>query len=230
MKLVGIENSRIIYLTQYLRPAGQLYLPDAVAKLVKRYSFVKGPSPEQALPFTFSVGKFQNAQIAELSIYNDGFIVSSASDTDLLDAFIDDYQPWAIKEFGLVHLEVPKPEKFYESSVIVKATSDISSAIRPRNDLSGAMSAAMRSVQIVAPIKLSGFIFDFDTADFAGKRKPFRFIIDRRVGLPFSGNTFYSQAPFKTKDHLKVLTSLDAPEPKKGLRRRTSRPGKLVAR
>ena len=66
---------------QVHRPAGQLYLPDALAKLVERYSFVKAPGPEQALLFTFTVGKFKNAQIAELSIYNDGFIVSSASDT-----------------------------------------------------------------------------------------------------------------------------------------------------
>jgi len=99
MNLIGIESSRIIFLTQVHRPSGELYLPDAVAKIVKRYSFLKSPSPEQALPYTFAVGKFQNSQIAEFSLYNDGLIVSSASDTDLLDAFLDDLLSWATKEF-----------------------------------------------------------------------------------------------------------------------------------
>jgi hypothetical protein len=220
MELLGIETSRIIFLMQVHRPSGQLYLPDAVSKLVKRYSFVKSPGPEQALPLTFSIGKFRETQISELSIYNDGFIVSSASDTGLLDAFLDDLLPWATKEFGLVPLETPKPEKFYESSIVVKAASDISSAIGPRNDISSAMASAMKSAQITVPIKLSGFILDFDAADFSGKRKPFRFIVDRRLGLPFSANTFYSQAPFKTKDHLKVLASLETPAEAAKVKRR----------
>ena len=79
----------------------------------------------------------------------------------------------------------------------------------------------MKSAQIVEPLKSSGFILDFDIAQISGKRKPFRFIVDRRVGLKFSENIFYSQAPFKTKDHLKVLASLETVAgPNKILRRR----------
>lgn len=222
MKLLGIEFSRIIYLMQARRPSGQLYLPDAVSKLVKRYSFVKSPGPEQALPLTFNIGKFRETQISELSVYNDGLIISSASDTDILDAFLNDFLGWATKEFGVEPMELPKPEKFYESSIVVQSTSDISScALSLPNDLDKALSAAMKSAQIVEPLKSSGFILDFDIAQISGKRKPFRFIVDRRVGLKFSENIFYSQAPFKTKDHLKVLASLETVAgPNKILRRR----------
>ena len=220
MKLLGIESSRIVCLMQFHRPGGQLYLPDAMAGLVKRYSFVKAPGPEQALPFTFTVGKFKNAQIAEFSIYNDGFIVSSASDTDLLDAFLEDFLSCAIKEFGVVQMTAAKPEKFYESSIIVKSTSDLPGSLRPENDITGVLADAMKSAKISAPLNFTGFIFDFDPASFAGKRKPFRLIVDRRVGVPFSENIFYSQAPFRTKDHLRVLSSLEA----------IANPGKIVRR
>ena len=101
MKLLGIESSRIIYLMQARRPSGQLYLPDAVSKLVKRYSFVKSPGPEQALPLTFNIGKFRETQISELSVYNDGLIISSASDTDILDAFLNDFLGWATRSLAL---------------------------------------------------------------------------------------------------------------------------------
>jgi hypothetical protein len=220
MKLLSIESSRIIYLMQFHRPDGQLYLPDAVEKLVKRYSFVKAPSPDQALPYTFTIGKFKNAQIAELSIYNDGFIVSSASDTDLVDEFIDDFLSWAIKEFGIIPLTAIKPEKFYESSIVVKSEVDLAATLKPQTEISNVLADAMKSAQITAPITLSGFILDFNPKDFLGKRKPFRVIVDRRVNVPFSENIFYSQSPFRTRDHLKVLTSLE----------RTAKPSKITRR
>jgi hypothetical protein len=209
MELLAIESSRIVYLTQVFRPSGQLYFPDAVTKLVERYSFFKAPSPDQVLPLTFSVGKFQDAQIAEFAIYNDGFIVSSASDTDLLDAFIDDLLSWSASEFGLIQMAPAKSEKFYESSVVVKATSNLSESLRPQNDLAATLAKALKSAKISAPLKLGGFIFDFDPSEFSGKRKPFRLVVDRRVGVPFAENIFYSQAPFRTKDHLNVLRSLE---------------------
>jgi hypothetical protein len=215
MDLTSIELSRIIFLTQVNRPSGQLYLPDAVAKVVDRYSFVKSPNPEQPVPYTFAMGKFQNSQIAELSVYNDGIIVSSASDTDLLDDFLDDLLAWAMKEFSLVSIPGAAPEKYYESSIIVKSTTDLSASLRPQNDVFPLLAGAAKSANIEAEIRFSGALFDFDIADIKRKRKPFRLIIDRRVGMPFSANVFYSQAPFRTKDHFNVLKSLEEMATKK---------------
>ena len=207
MNLLGIENSKIIFLTQVNRPSGQLYFPDAIAAVVDRYSFVKAPSPDQALPYVFNTGKFQNSQITEFSIYNDGFIVSSASDSDFLDAFIHDLLPWAIKEFDLV--EVGQTEKYYESTLIVQCTVDLAAFVRPppAEDM---FRDALRSAGIEQAMKSSGFIYDFDPAEIKGKRKPVRFLIDRRLGFQFSQNTFFCQAPFRTKDHLRLLDALEA--------------------
>jgi hypothetical protein len=210
MQLIGIESSRIIFLTQVHRPSGQLYFPDAVAKVVERYSFIKSPSPDQALPATFSVGKFRDAQITEFSVYNDGIIVSSGSDTDLLDAFIEDLLSWCAREFGVVQMATAKPEKFYESSVVVKSETDLPAALNPQSDVTAALADAMKAAKIAAKPKLSGFLVDFDPSDFAGKRKPFRVVLDRRIGVPFSENVFFSQAPFRTEDHLNVLRSFEA--------------------
>jgi hypothetical protein len=221
VELVGIENSRIILLTQMHRPSGQLYLPDAATQLIERYSFVKGPTIDQPMPYVFSIGKFRDAQIAEFSIYNDGLIASSASDTDLLDAFIQDLLSWVGKTFGFVQMATAKPEKYYESSVIVRSTCDLAAALQPQNDVAAALKPAMESAQIKASFTMSGFILDCDPAEIPGRRKPFRFVIDRRLGVPFIENVFFSQAPFRTKDHVGTLQSLeDIVSPPQGKTRR----------
>jgi hypothetical protein len=216
MNLLAIESSRIIFLMQTLRQLGQIYIPDAIARVKERYSFVKAPNPDQTtLPLSFSIGKFRNAQIAEFAIYNDGFIVSSASDTDLLDAFIEDLLKWAAKELDIKPLTGTTPEKFYESSIIVKADADLTSSATIGTDISRVVAPAMKAAKISAPLKLSGVVFDFDTKDFLGKRKPFRLTVDRRIGIAFSENIFYSQAPFRTKDHLEILALFERNAPKK---------------
>lgn len=220
MKLVQYETSRVVFLTHVIRPGGQLYVPDAIAKMAQRYSFVKTPSvDQQAFPLTFGIGKFRETQITELGIFNDGVIVSAASDTDVIDAFIDDLLTWTKKEFHLVALDTIAHDKFYESNVVVQSTVDLSATLGPTIELKDHISAALTSAGIAAPLHLSGVLFDFDTADFMGKRKPLRFVIDRRIGVVFSQKLFFSQGPFKTKDHLKVLSSLEASaSPKKGTR------------
>jgi hypothetical protein len=209
MQLLAIEMSRIVFLMQALRPLGQVYIPDAIAKIKERYAFVKVPNPDQAIPLTFSIGKFREAQIAEFSIYNDGLIASSNSNTNLLDAFIEDLLEWAAKEFSIEPLPGTKPERFYESSVVVRAQNDLVKGTTPGFDVRSVINQAMKSASITAPLNLSGLVFDFDSKDFMGKRKPVKLIVDRRINVPFSENIFFSQAPFRTDDHLEVLTHIE---------------------
>jgi hypothetical protein len=209
MQLLMIESSRVVFLMQALRTLGQVYIPDAIAKVKERYAFFKVPNPDQALPLIFSIGKFREAQIAEFSIYNDGFIVSSNSNTDLLDAFIGDLLQWAETELSIVPLPGTTPEKFYESNIVVRAQSDLVGTVIPGLDVNRAIGKAMQSASITASLNLSGLIFDFDAKEFLGKRKPFRLVIDRRLNVPFSENVFFSQAPFRTDDHLEVLTNFE---------------------
>jgi hypothetical protein len=67
-----------------------------------------------------------------------------------------------------------KPEKFYESSLIVKSAADLPGALNPQNDVVASLADAMKAAKIAALPKLSGFVLDFDLSLFAGKRKPFR--------------------------------------------------------
>jgi hypothetical protein len=213
MELASIDFSRIIYFTQRVRPAGQVYVPEAVQKLAQRYSFAKLPSVEELtrFPIAFSLGKFKDVQIDEFQIYNDGLIVSAKANTKILDAFISDLLSWSEKEFGLVEDSTAKSEKFIESAIIVKSTKNLTLSLSPRNDVAEILNRTFRGeLAGVGPYHLSGFVLDCDPLQFAGRRKPMRFVLERRVGVPFSDNVFFSHAPLHTGDHLKVLSDLEA--------------------
>jgi hypothetical protein len=213
MELAGIDFSRIIYLTQRMRPAGQVYVPDAVQKLAQRYSFAKLPSVEELtrLPLTLSLGKFKDVQIDEFQIYNDGIIVSAKANTEILDAFISDLLSWSERELGLVDAPTAKPEKIIESAIIVKSVKDLALSLSPRNDVAEILNRTFRGELVgVGPYQLSGFFLDCDPLQFTARRKPMRFALERRLGVPFTENVFYSQAPLHTGDHLKVLSDLEA--------------------
>jgi hypothetical protein len=209
MELVALETSRIIYLTQVVRPEGQVYLPEAAAKLAEHYSFVRPPSIEQlsAPQVTFAIGKFKDVQIDELQIYPDGIIAAGRCNTTILDEFIEDLFAWAKDTFGLITPSTTKPEKFFESVVVVRSTKDLALSISPKKDVARLFNELFADSS--APFKISGFTLDSDPAQFLGRRKPLRFTLERRAAVPFAENVFFSHAPLRTDDHLRILSEIE---------------------
>ncbi|MEJ0093781.1 MAG: hypothetical protein WDN46_10160 [Methylocella sp.] len=193
------------------RPGGQLYLPDAAVKLANRYSFARVPSLDKLSEptQTFGMGKFMNAQIEDLSIYNDGIIINSRSDTDLLDAFLSDLLAWSDAELGLVQSIIAKPEKHYESSLIIKSEIDLPAVIKPALAVVDLFNKTWKN-KFHVKYRLTSFHLDCDKFEISSdRRKPYPFIVERRVGFPFEENVFYSAAPLPTKDHLDLLVRLE---------------------
>jgi hypothetical protein len=211
MELVAVQNSRVVYLTYLYRPTGQLYLPEAVAKLIQRYSFVKYPTAEDLLKdiHPFGMGKFNDIQIDEMKIYPDGVIASSRSDSDLVDSFLRDLFDWAQKEFGFVQGITAKPERHYESYLIVKSKCDLALAQKPRHDITEDFNKLWRKKYFDEAYLPAGFALDCDPHNFSGRRKPMAFDLARRIGVPFEENVFFSTAPLTTKDHLALLSRLE---------------------
>lgn len=213
MELVGIENSKITYLIKLHRPAGMLYEPEALEQIVRRYKFMKFPSVEELGKGTtriLGMGKFKEIQISELGIYNDGIIVNSASSSNLLDEFIDDLFGWSREEFGLIPAIGSTDEKTYESNLAVKSDHDLSKVLTPNPAAVAAVNKAYGSDRYPAvELAYSGFVFSVDDTTFPGIKKPIKFIVDRRVGVPVDQNIFYSQAPLATDDHLDVLRTFE---------------------
>lgn len=212
MELKLIDNSRVVYLLQARRPAGQLFLPAALEALLGRYHFQKFPTPQELLGEThsFQVGLFEGVGINEFSLYPDGMIVSSRANTDLLDAFIDDVMTWAESALGVFETDVPPKERHYESSIVVSMKMDKEKSFPYLANLNHTLTTLQEKYG------LRPFEFDFSALQVAndatafGGRKPMPFTIARRINVPFEAEIYYATAPLKTNDHLEVLTALEA--------------------
>jgi hypothetical protein len=208
MELVSIENMKVTYLIQLHRPAGMLYQPEALAKIVQRYQFMKYPTIEDLSKNErlFRIGKFKDIQISDFAIYSDGVIVTSVSDSDLLD----DILGWSREEFGMVPAVGSVPEKSYDSGLVVKSNVDLTKAIAPAAEALAVINKAYNSGRYVSSeMAYTGVIASVDDTTFPGAKKQVKFILDRKVGIPLDQNIFYSQAPLRTKDHLDVLRSFE---------------------
>jgi len=214
MELIEIDDTRVVHLVNLRRLAGQPYWPEVAAKLIARYSFVRHPTiqdlTERRESIAFGVGKFADSQIQELKVYGDGFVVNARSNSNILDAFLDDVLEWASKELGFESLPNSKPERHHESALVLRAKKDIAKVVGRSRELTSTMNEFLGKENFIArPFHVTGFILSSDPHAPGSRRIESRFLLDRRVGVPFSENIFYSLAPLRTDDHLAFLERIE---------------------
>ena len=212
MKLLIIERSRITTLFERVRSSGQLYLPHAASQLAERYSFFGVPRTLEDLgggKLEFKHGLFEGNAIETLDVYNDGVIVSSQSNTDFLDKFLDDLSVWSENYLGLSAIKTHTVEKIFESVLVVEFDREV---LKPLNAYANIARMVEKALQDSSKLEVSyqnfSMAFSADqTKNPALKPIPFRF--ERRVGIEFALNQFYTTAPLKTKQHLEILEALE---------------------
>lgn len=210
MELITHELSRVVYLANFARRDGGPFQPEVAQKVLQKYSFVKFPGVDdlQKESYTFSMGKFQEFQIDELKVYGDGIIVSGKCNTRILDAFVTDLFGWLKTDYGIEEISVQKPEKYFESGLLVRPKGDITSVLSPPKRVTSLIERAMADTT-QAEYQPTAIYFETDSAGLKTRRRPNRFTLERRIGLPFSANVFYSQAPMRSDDHFALLESLE---------------------
>lgn len=214
MELIEIDDTRVVHLVNMRRRSGQAYWPEVAAKLVARYSFIRYPSIQDLTEhrefMAFGVGKFADSQIQELKVYGDGLVVNARSNSNILDALLDDLLEWASTELGFEPLPNSVPERHHESALVLRAKKDIATVVGPLQELTTILNELLGKENFVARrFQASGFILSSDPQAQGSRRIESRFLIDRRVGVPFAENIFYSQAPLPTDDHLALLERVE---------------------
>jgi hypothetical protein len=210
MELITHDLSRIVYLSNFAKRDGGAFLPEVAQKVLQKYSFVKFPNVDdlQKESQTFGMGKFQEFQIDEFKVYGDGIIVSGKCNTKILDAFVTDLFGWLKTDYGVEEVLIQKPEKYFESGLLVRPKGDITSILSPPKRVTSLIERAMTDAT-QAEYQPTTMYFEADSAGLKTRRRPNRFTFERRIGLPFSANVFYSQAPMKSDDHLALLEGLE---------------------
>ena len=213
MKLLAIEMSRLTALFHVTRSAGQLYLPAAVAAISERYSFAGVPNTLGEMNserIDLEHGQFHGNAIEVLEIYNDGIVIASRSNTDVIDEFFSDLCEWMGVELGLSMIKTRSVDRIYDSNLIFEASEKILKPLEAIMNVGAMIESDLKSTcGLDVKFEPFGMSLAVDQTQNSAL-KPTVFRIERRVGTEFPLNQFISTAPLTTSQHLNVLKSLEA--------------------
>jgi hypothetical protein len=198
-------------------PSGTVgYLPDVVEQIKARYQFLALPTREELVPKDPGQGaEFRHGRlihesrvivIDKFTVFNDGVVVDMASSTDDADLFLNDLQTWA-------KTEIPKATaigpRYYLSHLELHTELPLEIYAPALQPIGEKITKMLGSYGIKTPrfeVTSIGLYFDL-----LGRiqPQPGGFNIDRRLNVPYAENLWFSQAPLKTADHVRLLKEME---------------------
>jgi hypothetical protein len=217
MKILSVGQARTFWMFDLglLNPRG-LSLHLAFEQLAGKYKFSKAPqnpldlNEQKAL--AFQVGNFVNSiKIAiniNFTIYNNGFSAETQSSTDDATEFLEEVSAWIVKEHGMVAPSSLDLKKGYVSQMDGESDTPLV-VINPK------LNAFLRLIE--GRIKTAdGNPRQFDlgaiqcwTEDVNQTMAPAPFRFERKWGLPFASNRYFTQSAFETQPHIDLLNELE---------------------
>ena len=219
MKIVTFDSARVTWLfpLEEFAPSSGANPPAILAEIAERYGFKKIPQittredmAKNGLPF--GVGQFDvdntTVMISDFAIYNDG-LAAAAERTEWAEAFLNDAYNWVIEHFGF--RDPVSVRKLYGSNIVVDFERPISKLISGYERIIEILTARTVTIMHAAkPMQLSRLDFEVDKNEIAdGQVVQPKFLLERRAGVPFSQQRFYSSAPMHTANHIEVLTEIE---------------------
>lgn len=213
MNLVSTDIGQVVQLFSLdeIRPATRgIYTPNLFDSLATRYGFLAKPdniSEALKLGAKFQQGRINingdEIAVGELSLYNDGVIVTTRNTKDS-NAVLDEFLHWVTTSFTLREPQTKIPRTFF-SSVVVDFESDLDLAFL---DFERSMRHYNRLLKSLygwdLPVMASRVTFNIDPMTLPPQRHA-NFIIERRGGVPYEANRYFSSAPLPTDAHLELL-------------------------
>ena len=216
MKVVTTEGGRILDLVplEEFRPPQGVYLPDFVSAIAARYSFASVPSnlTEAAKSGAkFETGKFMldgsPVAIKELAVYSDG-LICEAHDTRFADLVLDDFLKWATDTFKLQERLSPV-RRTYTSALVCIFEKSVEFGLGKLSTVCDLLSKALSDAYgWKYQYNLNRLAFTVDPMAIPHLRST-NFIIERRLQVPYSENRYFSIAPLKTEEHVKLLETIE---------------------
>src|SRR6516225_397606 len=216
MNLISTEHGQSLqlFVAEEIRPPSGLYLPDLIRKISERYAFAIGPSNYETVMKEgakykdgFFVIEGRTIAIKDLGFFVDGALVV-AWNTDDAEAILNDLIGWVVQNFGVREPRTKLPRK-YVSSVVVEFDGELGGALTAFEELQERFGSAIKERYGVTPeINASRIALSADPTKLP-PQTTFEFIIERRVGRPFSQNRYFSTATLPTAAHLDLLRAFE---------------------
>jgi hypothetical protein len=196
-----------------IRPFSGIYLPGLIAAIAERYGFAVVPNLADAAQqgAKFREGRFTMDDsfiaIKELGVYNDGIIVA-AWNTDDADAIIDDVMNWTSETLKLRE-PILRPNRRYVSSLVVEFDISLDRAFAMFAEFIRTYGEVLkRAYDWEFPVAAARIAFSADRT-LMPPHTSADLVIERRAGVPFSENRYFSSVPLRTRAHLELLKTFE---------------------
>ena len=219
MQLVAVLQARVVAFLQLeeLNPRGRVFFPNITQGLLERYRFLKVPqtweeyfNPPQGSGVPYLNGEWNGISIKRLEIFPSGIVVETQSSTDDSEKFLHEALAWAADTFDLTYQPSMIKRWAFVSHLTFVSEAPLLDALHPK--LSSFEERITKSLEtnlgLTIPFKAYGLSFAFETTGENPPAIPLQ--IERRGGVPFSENKYFSAAPLSTNEHLEFLKDFEA--------------------
>lgn len=217
MKVLRVLQARVIWLfdTGLINPRG-LSMRDLFAVIKDRYQFAKAPLHEldytgtdkRTLVFEGGVFDVEGSAISiSFTVYNDGIVAISYSDTASTTLFLRDLRGF-VAEFGFSIPDEDSIQIGYVSTLDIESSANMLSLFPEMQPIVQFIQSHLSSLD-GKPREFQFAQIGIWSEDLSKNHAPVAFKFERRVDQNFSQNRYWSQAPLQTKDHYELLNMLD---------------------
>jgi hypothetical protein len=217
MKIKSVKLARSIWLfdLQDLNPTGKDVAEELFEWIKSAYDFSVAPDLSalaQAVSTgaVFERGHFQVRadvfiEISKLTVHNDGIVIDTPSSTTDGDRFAQDLLESATREFSLSYDEETVRRRMYLSELIVRSGASLD-LVNPQlvafaKQVSEAFSDTLKPEFHVGSLQF------WSEPNDVGKHK--QFTLERQASKTSAEGRYFSQAPFQTEQHFKLLQELE---------------------
>jgi len=220
MRIINYEASRVtaLFPLEEVLPLSGINDRELIDAVTKRYGFLRSPDlakddiAKDGYKFASGHFSFQNAVfiISEFSIFRDGLVVLAAT-TDGSEAFMDDVIEFTRRVFSFRDFETA-PRRYFQSQIVVEFDRPPEKLLKTLSEITAAVSEPLSEIYgMEVPMEFARLDFDFDKMRSPNPAPQIvhRFIIERRLGVPFNKQRFFCAAPMRTENHIEVLEKIE---------------------
>jgi hypothetical protein len=210
MQLASVLLARYYGLIQIedLNRDGTVYYPELTSALVERYGFMKYPTSasdfDENKGIEFIGGRFNRWVIDKLVIVNSGVYLDTSVNTEASRSLWFDMMGWAVSTFGVTFKPEMIKRSVYVSNVTFHTDVPILAAHPIFAEIGNATTAEVENAyKHRLDYEPAAINITFDQTSIKLGTAPFT--IQRREGVPFEENKYFSTAPLRTEVHLELL-------------------------
>jgi hypothetical protein len=215
MQLASVPLARALaYIeTTELNPKGSAFFPALIEKIVERFEFQKYPQTfeqtNEDKGVEFFEGRWNGVNVNKLAIFTGAIIVDTSASTTESERIIDEALLWGAADLGLNYKTGMIQRRQYVSDIVFYSNIRLLEVHPAFTKLQRAVTdAGEKYLWQRREYDLTHFGLDFDKTLAPLISAPFS--IQRRGNALFATNKYFSEAPFPTEVHIRLLEQLES--------------------